>query len=287
MGVSPGAIAAAARDERPLTVIRAAAGPLELDLRSLAGYGELLYFLVWRDIKVRYKQTLIGVGWAVLQPLLTMAIFTAVFSGLAGIESDGLPYPLFAFTALIAWTYFAAALSRGSSSLVSNANLLTKVYFPRLIIPLSAVISPLFDCALALLVLIPVMAWFQVLPGPAVLALPVFLLLCALTAFAVSLWLSALCVRYHDVAVVIPFVLQIWMYASPVIYPTSAVPAEWRALYSLNPMVGVIEGFRWALLRSHSPDLAAVGFSALGVGMLALGGLIYFSRMERVFADVV
>jgi lipopolysaccharide transport system permease protein len=283
----PGAAAVAVRDERPLTVIRAASGPLELDLRSLADSGELLYFLVWRDIKVRYKQTLIGVGWAVLQPLLTMAIFTAVFSGLAGIESDGLPYPLFAFTGLIAWTYFAAALSRGSSSLVSNANLLTKVYFPRLIIPLSAVISPLFDCALALLVLIPVMAWFQIVPGPAVLALPLFLLLCALTAFAVSLWLSALCVRYHDVAVVIPFLLQIWMYASPVIYPVSAVPAEWRALYSLNPMVGVIEGFRWALLRSHSPDLAVVGFSVLGVGMLVLGGLIYFSRMERVFADVV
>jgi lipopolysaccharide transport system permease protein len=277
----------AGRDHRPLTVIRATQGPLDLDLRSLGSYWELLFFLVWRDIKLRYKQTVIGAGWAVFQPLLTMAVFTAVFSGLAKVPSDEVPYPLFAFAGLIAWTYFAAALTRSSGSLVSNANLITKVYFPRLIIPLSGVMSPLLDLFVALGLLAVLLAWFQMSPGVGVLALPVFVLLCMLTAFAISLWLSALSVRYRDVGVVVPFFIQIWMFASPVAYPASMVPGEWRFLYGLNPMSGVVEGFRWAILGTSRPDLAMIGVTTLVTALLLAGGLVYFRRMEQAFADVV
>jgi lipopolysaccharide transport system permease protein len=277
----------AARDDRPLTVIRATQGPLDIDLRSLGSYGELLYFLVWRDIKLRYKQTLVGAGWALVQPLMTMAIFTVVFSGLAKVPSDGVPYPLFAFTALIAWTYFAAALARSSGSLVGNANLITKVYFPRVIIPLSGVLSPLLDLLVALGLLVVLLAWFQVSPGVGLLALPVFVLLGVLTAFAVSLWLSALSVRYRDVGVVVPFLLQLWMFASPVAYPSSMVPAQWRLLYGFNPMSGVIDGFRWAILGTSPPDLRMLGVTAFVTVLVLAGGLVYFNRMEQEFADVV
>jgi lipopolysaccharide transport system permease protein len=216
-----------------------------------------------------------------------MVLFTAVFSGIAKVPSDGIPYPLFAYAALLPWSYFAQALSRGGNSLVSNSHLLTKVYFPRLIIPLSAVVSPLVDLAVAFLLLIAMMAWYGVTPTGGVLVVPLLLVLCVLTALAVSLWLSALCVKYRDVGVVIPFMTQVWMFASPVAYPASLVPDEWRLIYSLNPMAAVIEGFRWALFGTRAPDPAVVAASTLGVLVLLCGGLVYFKKMERMFADVV
>jgi lipopolysaccharide transport system permease protein len=281
------AVSAATRDDRPVTVIRATRGAFDIDLRSLGSHWELLYFLVWRDIKVRYKQTVIGAGWAVAQPLMTMAMFTAVFSGLAKVPSDGVPYPLFAFTGLIAWTYFAAALGRSSGSLVSNTHLITKVYFPRLIIPLSGVMSPLLDLLVTLGLLAVLLAWFQAVPGATLLVLPAFVGLCVLTAFGVSLWLSALSVRYRDVGVVVPFLLQLWMFASPVAYPTSMVPEKWRFIYGLNPMSGVIEGFRWAILGTDPPNLAMLGVTVIVTMLVLSGGLVYFNRMEQHFADVV
>jgi lipopolysaccharide transport system permease protein len=273
--------------DEPTVVIQPSRSRFQLDLRSLLAHGELLYFLVWRDVKVRYKQTAIGAGWAVIQPLLTMVLFTAVFSGLANVPSEGIPYPVFAYTALLPWTYFSQALGRSGTSLVGNASLITKVYFPRLIIPLSAVISPLVDLAVAFVILIGFIAWFGITPGVGVLALPVFILLCVLTSLAVSLWLSALCVRYRDFGYIIPFLLQAWMYASPVAYPASLVPERFRAIYALNPMVGVIEGFRWGLLGSPAPDLSMIGVSSLMVLVILYGGLVYFKNMERTFADVV
>jgi lipopolysaccharide transport system permease protein len=216
-----------------------------------------------------------------------MVLFTAVFSGLAKIPSSGAPYPIFAYTALLPWTYFAQALSRSGNSLVSNSNLITKVYFPRLIIPISAVISSLVDFAAAFLILIGMMIWFRITPGWEVLTLPLFLLLCMITALAVTLWLAALCVKYRDVGVIIPFLVQIWLFASPVAYPVSLVPQKWRLLYSLNPMAPVIEGFRWALLGSPPPDMVMMGVSTIVVMLTLYGGLIYFKNMERTFADLI
>lgn len=268
-------------------LIKPAGSPFRLDLGSLRHSWDLLYFLVWRDIKVRYKQTAIGAGWAVIQPLLTMALFTAVFSGLAKIPSDGLPYPIFAYAGLLPWSYFSFALGRSGNSLVNNSNLITKVYFPRLIIPLSAVVSPLVDFFVAFVLLIGMMVWYRIAPGWGVLALPLLVVLASVTALSVALWLSALCVRYRDVGVVIPFLIQLWMYASPVAYPLSLVPERWRLLYSLNPMVGVVEGFRWALLGTAAPDFTMMAVSVASVAIVLYGGLVYFKSMERVFADVV
>ena len=221
----------------PTVVIQPSTGWFRLDLAAIWHHRELLYFLVWRDVKVRYKQTAIGAAWAILNPLLTVAIFTLVFGNFAKIPSDGLPYPLFAFAALLPWTYFAEALRRSSASLVGNAHLITKVYFPRLIIPLAAAVTPAVDFWLSFLALLGLMAWFGIAPGWGVLAIPVFMLLTALIALAVGLWLSPLNVRYRDVAYTIPFFTQLWMYASPVVYPLSLVPEQWRPVYSLNPMV--------------------------------------------------
>jgi lipopolysaccharide transport system permease protein len=245
-----------------------------------------LYFLVWRDLKVRYRQTAIGAGWVVLQPLLTMAIFTVIFGRFARIPSDGLPYPLFCYTALVPWTLFSNALSRGGESVVGNANLVTKVYFPRLLLPLSGVLSPLVDFAIAAMVLVVMIAWYRIPLTLNVLALPFFILLVVCTALAVSVWLSALNVRYRDVRHTIPFLLQVWMFASPISYPVSMV-TEWRLLYSLNPMVGVIEGFRWALLGKQSPDFGVVAVSTAVVVVLLVAGVVYFRQMERTFADEV
>jgi len=271
----------------PTVVIEPTRGLFDLDLRAVWEYRELLYFLVWRDVKVRYKQTAIGVAWVVLQPLLTMMVFAVVFGYLARIPSDGLPYPLFAFTALLPWTYFSQALTRGGSGLVGNANLISKVYFPRLIIPLSAVVAPAVDFLLCIVILLGLMVWYGVAPTWGVLALPLFLLLALMTALAVALLLSPLHVNYRDVGHVIPFLTQFWMFASPVIYPVSLIPEQWRLLYSLNPMVGVIEGFRWALLGKESPDFKVMAVSTIVVLALLLGGVVYFKRMERTFADVV
>jgi homopolymeric O-antigen transport system permease protein len=256
-------------------------------LRELTEYWELLYFLVWRDVKVRYKQTFIGVAWAILQPLMTMMIFTVIFGNFAKLPSDGLPYPIFAFTALLPWNYFSQAISRSGLSLVGDSSLIRKVYFPRLIIPLAAVAAPLVDFFVSFLVLLMMMAWFGIAPSWGLLFLPLFLLLALMTALAVGLWLSPLNVRYRDVGHTIPFLLQFWMYASPVAYSISLIPAKWRLLYSLNPMAGVIEGFRWALLGKESPAFAVMALSAAIIAALLLGGIVFFKRTERTFADII
>jgi lipopolysaccharide transport system permease protein len=275
-------------DKRPPhIVLQPRNGLFHLDLGSLWQYRELLYFLVWRDVKVRYKQTAIGIGWAILQPLMTMALFTVVFGNFAQIPSDGLPYPVFAYTALLPWTYFSQALSRSGTSLVGNANLLTKVYFPRLIIPLAAAAAPTVDFLFSFSILLGLMAWFGIVPTWGVLALPLFLLFAVLTALAVSLWLAPLNVQYRDVGHTIPFFIQFWMYASPVAYPISLVPESWRPLYSLNPMAGVIEGFRWALLGKDHPDFIVMAVSVTMMLALLLGGMVYFKKMEQTFADIV
>lgn len=271
----------------PVVRIEPCEGWVPLRLRELWEYRELLYFLTWRDIKVRYKQTVIGAAWAVLQPFLTMVVFTLVFKNIAAVPSDGLPYPVFAYTALLPWNLFAGALNRSSTSVVGQANLISKVYFPRLIVPLSATISGIIDFAIAFVILVGMMVWFGIAPTWGVLSLPLFIFLALGAAFSVGLWLSALNVRYRDVGHTIPFVTQLWMFASPVAYPVSVVPEEWRLLYSLNPMVGVIEGFRWALLGKAHPDFQVIALSAVIVAALSLGGMVYFRRTERTFADVV
>lgn len=271
----------------PTVVIEPRRGLFDLGLGAIWEYRELLYFLVWRNVKVRYKQTVVGAGWVILQPLATMIIFTVVFSYMAKIPSDGLPYPIFAYTALLPWTYFSKALGLGGAGVVASENLVSKVYFPRLIIPLASVATPLVDFLLSFVILLGLMVWFRTSPTWGVLLLPLFLLLALMTALAVSLFLSALNVKYRDVGHISPFLTQFWMYASPVIYPVSLVPERWRLLYSLNPMVGVIEGFRWAMLGKAAPDFGVIAISALVVLALLFAGLIYFRHMERTFADVI
>jgi lipopolysaccharide transport system permease protein len=268
-------------------VVEPSTGLLDLELKTLWLYRELLYFLVWREVKVRYKQTGLGIAWAVLQPLMTMAIFTVIFGLFVKVPSDGLPYPLFVLAALLPWTYFSEALSRSSVSLVGDAQLIRKVYFPRLIMPLAAVVSPAVDCLLSFLLLLVLMAWYGFSPTWGLIMLPVFLVLGLVTALAVGLWLSALNVRYRDVRHTIPFLTQCWLYASPVAYPVSVVPEGWRTLYALNPMVGVIEGFRWALLGQASPNVNVMLASLIAVIGLLVGGLLFFHRMEQTFADVI
>jgi homopolymeric O-antigen transport system permease protein len=262
-------------------------GLFDLDLGELWKYRELMYFLVWRDIKVRYKQTMIGAAWAILQPVLTVAIFILVFQVVAKVSSDGLPYPLFALAAIIPWNFFSGGLTRASLSVVGQSNLISKVYFPRLLIPISAVVSGIVDFALSLSILAGMMAWYGVVPTWGIVTLPLFLLLACLTALAFGLWLSALNVRYRDIGHTVPFLVQLWTFASPIAYPVSRIPEKIRILYSLNPMAGVIEGFRWALLGNKSPDLRVIAMSTLVVVALLVGGVVYFKRMERTFADDV
>ncbi len=242
------------------------------DLGAVWVYRELLYFLVWRNVKVRYKQTVIGAAWVVLQPLLTTLLLTVIFGYVANLPSDGIPYPVFVYSALLPWTYFAQALSRGGSGLVTHAGLITKVYFPRLIIPLASVLTPLVDFGPSFLVVIGLMGWYGVAPSWAVLAFPLFLLVAVMTALGVSLFLSALNVQYRDVGNLLPFLTQLWMYASPVIYPASIIPERWRLLYSVNPLVSVIEGFRWSLLGRHPPDPALIGISTAVAILVLVGG---------------
>ena len=274
-------------DEVPVILIQPRNGWLSFDLAALYRYRELLYFLTWRDVIVRYKQAAVGVAWAVLQPLLTMVVFTVIFGRFAKMPSDNLPYPIFAFTALLPWNYFAQAIARSGTSLVSNANLVSKVYFPRLVIPISGAIAPLVDFVISFVILLGMMAWYRIAPTWGALALPLFTLLAVVTAVAVSLYLAALNVKYRDVGHAIPFLVQFWMYASPVVYSVSIIPEKWRLLYSLNPMVGVIEGFRWALLGKEQPDFAVMAMSTIVVAILLVGGLVYFKRTERVFADII
>lgn len=271
----------------PSLVIEPRKGIFQLGLRSVWQYRELLYFLVWRDVLTRYKQTVIGATWVILQPLITMVIFSVIFGKLAKFPSDGVPYPLFAFAALVPWAYFSQAMLKISGSLVNSSNLVTKIYFPRLLIPLAAAIAPVVDVFFSFLVLLLLMCWFHTVPTWGLLALPLFMGLAVMTALSVGLWSSALNVRYRDVNSIIPFMIQAWMYASPVAYPVSMVPGKWRILYSLNPMVGVIEGFRWALLGKASPDFMAIGVSAGVVVALLAGGVVYFKWMEQSFADVI
>jgi lipopolysaccharide transport system permease protein len=272
---------------KPSVVIQARKGLFKLDLKSVWQDRELLYFLVWRDVIVRYKQTVIGVAWIILQPTITMIIFTLIFSKLAKIPSEGIPYPVFAFSALLPWSYFSQALARSSSSVVNSANLVTKIYFPRLLIPLAASVAPVIDLIFSFLVLLVLMAWFKIMPSWNLLALPLFLGLAIITALAVGLWSSALNVRYRDVNSIIPFLTQVWMFASPVAYPVSMVPEKWRLIYSLNPMVGVIEGFRWALLGQKSPNFSIMAISSAVVLILLIAGIIFFKKMEQTFADII
>jgi lipopolysaccharide transport system permease protein len=272
---------------KPSFVIQPARGLFDLDLVSLYRSWELVYFLAWRDVKVRYKQTAIGIGWAVLQPLVTMLIFTVLFARMANISSDGVPYPVFAFAGLLPWTFFSQAIGRSGTSLVNNAGLVTKVYFPRLAIPIAAVLSPLVDFGVTFAMLLAMLVYYGIVPGWPLLALPALVLLCAATALAISLWLSALCVKYRDVGVIIPFLLQVWLYVSPVAYPVSEVPARYRFVYSLNPMAGVVEGFRWSLLGTQTPDFSVIAVSAAMVVLLLSAGVVYFRQTEQTFADVV
>jgi lipopolysaccharide transport system permease protein len=276
-----------AADTAPVLILRPSSGFLRLKLGDLFEYRELLYFLVWRDVKVRYKQTALGAAWAILQPVMTMLVFSVFFGRLAKVPSDGVPYPVFAFAALLPWQLFAYALSESSNSLVANQNLITKVYFPRLVIPIATVLAGLVDFAIAFAVLIILMIFYHIVPTKAVVLLPLFLLLAVTTALAVGLWLSALNVKYRDVRYTIPFLMQFWLFATPVAYPASLVPEPWRALYGLNPMTGVVEGFRWALLgKSQSPG-PLLWVSVVAVIVMLIGGLRYFRKTESTFADVV
>ena len=276
--------------DRPPAVhlrIKPGTGWRAINLAEIWRYRELLFFLTWRDIKLRYKQTALGVAWAVLQPLATMAVFAVFFGKLANMPSDGKPYALFVLASLLPWQLFAFALTQSSNSLVAEQRIITKVYFPRLIVPIASVLSGLVDFAVALGLVILGMLVFGVVPTAAILALPLFVAFAILTALAVGLWLSALNVQYRDVRYTIPFLTQFWMFASPVAYPTSIVPEKYRVLYGLNPMAGVIEGTRWSLLGTDAPAWGLVAVSAAVVGLLLAGGLYYFKRMEKTFADVV
>ena len=271
----------------PVITIRPPKGWAPLDLREFAGAHELLYFLVLRSLKLRYKQTVLGAAWAVLQPLLTMAVFTVIFGRLARLSSDGLPYPVFALAALVPWTYFGNALTQASNSLVDQHQLLTKVYFPRLLLPLAAVVAGLVELAISFVMLLLVLAWYGITPSVRLLVVPAFALLAAACAFAPGIWLAALNVRYRDVRYVIPFLVQLWLFATPVAYSSSLIPERWRLLSGLNPMAGVVDGFRWMVApTAHAPG-SGLAVSIATVAVLLTGGLYFFRRMERTFADVV
>ena len=271
----------------PLIRLEPRTGWVSLGLVDLWHYRELLFFMVWRDVKVRYKQTALGAAWVILQPLLTMIVFSVFFGRLAKMPSDGVPYPVFVFTALLPWQLFAFALTESSNSLVTNQNLITKVYFPRLAVPISAVLAGLVDFAISFMALLLLLFYYHITPTIAVLALPLFAILAIATALGAGLWLSALNVQYRDVRYTIPFLTQFWLFITPIAYPSSLVPPQWRLLYGLNPMAGVVEGFRWALLGSSQTPGPIIGVSAVIVVVMLIGGLYYFRRMERSFADVV
>lgn len=263
-------------------------GWVSLKLRELWEYRELLYFLTWRDIKVRYKQTVLGAAWAILQPFMTMIVFSLFFGGLAQIPSDGVPYPIFSYAALVPWTFFATGLSMSSNSLVGSANLIKKVYFPRLTIPIATVLSGAIDFVIAFAVLVLMMLFFGIVPTINVLVLPFFVLLAFVTALGVGLWLSAMNVQFRDVRYTVPFLTQFWMFITPIAYPSSLIENDvLRAIYGINPMAGVVEGFRWALLGTDSAPGPVIIVSSIAAVLLLISGLYYFRRMEKTFADVV
>lgn len=266
-------------------VIKPRRGLELLDLRELWTYRELLGFLAWRDLKVRYKQTAIGVAWAILQPLAMMAVFTVFFGRLARVPSDGLPYPLFALTALVPWGLFVRVLTSSADSLVRDQRLIAKVYFPRLVVPLSTSLAALVDFAVSLLLLVALTGLYGVTPGMQVLLLPILVVLLLVTALGIGFWLSALNVQFRDVQQTLPFLTQLWFFLTPVVYPTSLVPESFRFLYALNPMVGVVESFRWIMLGTSAPPIGAIAVSASAASLLFASGLLYFRSQERVFAD--
>jgi lipopolysaccharide transport system permease protein len=262
-------------------------GWVALQLEELWAYRELLYFLIWRDVKVRYKQTAIGAAWAIIQPLFTMIVFSLFFGRLGKIPSDGVPYPIFCYTALVPWTFFSHGLSQASNSLVGSANLIKKVFFPRLSIPIASVTSGLIDFALAFILLFGMMLYYGIFPTVNVIWLPLLVLLTLVTSLGVSLWLSALNVHFRDVHHIIPFLTQFWLFATPIAYPSSLLSEPWRTLYGLNPMVGVVEGFRWALLGTETAPGPMLIVSSLAALTLLVSGTFYFRRLEKTFADVV
>lgn len=294
--LGPDAGASAGREAQPplaagppvkRTIIRPGTGWAPIDFRELLEYIELLFYFTWRDIKVRYKQTLLGGAWAIIQPFFAMVVFSIFFGRLAGISSEGVPYPIFAYSALVPWTYFANAVSQASNSLVAHERMITKIYFPRLLLPASAVLGGLVDLAVASVVLLGMMAFYGIVPTAAILTLPLFVLLTAATALGVGLWLSALNVEYRDVRYATAFLIQFWLFATPIAYPSSLVPERWRTLYGLNPMAGVVEGFRWALLGDARPPGPLLLVSVATVVAVLVSGAFYFRRMETTFADVV
>lgn len=273
--------------QSPVVHIRASGGWRSLDLRDLWAYRELLYFLVWRDIKVRYKQTVLGAAWAILQPFATMVVFSLFFGRLAGVPSEGLPYPIFSYAALVPWAFFVQGVSQSANSIVSSQNLITKVYFPRLAIPLATVLGGVVDFVLAFIVLIGMMVYYGIMPTANVVFLPFFLLLAFVTATGAGLWLSALNVRYRDVRYVVPFLTQLWLLITPIAYPSTLLPGSWRTVYGINPMAGVVDGFRWALLGNGAGPGPMLAVSSLAAVALLVSGALYFRRLERSFADIV
>ena len=271
----------------PSVRIEPSRGWTSLGISELWEYRELLYFLIWRDVKIRYKEMTLGAGWAVLQPFFTMVVFTVFFGRLAKMPSDGIPYPLFSYAALVPWMFFANGLSQAVNSIVGGANLIKKVYFPRLIMPLAAVLSGAIDFAFAFIVLVGMIAYFGILPSWHLLLLPFFIVLLVITALAVALWLSALNVQFRDIRYIAPFIVQLWLFATPIAYPSSLLAEPWRTIYGLNPMVGVVEGFRWALLNTGSPPGPMIFVSAGVCLALLVSGAYYFRRVERTFADVI
>jgi len=278
----------AERSETRTIIIRPSRGWSAINLRDLWIYRELIYFMTWRDLKVRYKQTLLGVAWAVIKPFMTMVVFTIFFGNLAKMSSDGLPYAVFTLTALLPWELFTAALNQASQSLVKSSNMITKVYFPRIILPLSSILAGLVDFLIAFVILLLMMWYYHITPTAAVWTLPLYLLLALVTALGVGLWLAALNVLYRDINYITPFLTQFWLFITPIVYPVSNIPEQWRMLYAINPMTGVVEGFRWALLGSQAS--APTGMLAVSSGvaiLLLVSGLFYFRRTERRFADMV
>ncbi len=276
-------------DGQPLktVVIQPSRGWLSLGLKEIWSYRELLYFLIWRDVKVRYKQTALGAAWAIIQPFFTMIVFSLFFGGLAKVPSDGVPYPIFSFTALVPWTFFANGLSLSANSLVSSAQLVSKVYFPRLIVPSATVFSGLIDFALAFVVLIGMMLVYGIVPTARIVFLPIFLLLALIASLGAGLWLSAINVQFRDVKYVVPFLTQFWLFITPIAYASSLLSEPWRTLYGLNPMAGVVEGFRWALLNTNTDPSGITLMSGVAAVVMLITGAFYFRRMERTFADVV
>lgn len=273
--------------QEEIIYLRPSRGWSALNLRDLWRYRELVYFLTWRDIKVRFKQTVLGAGWAIIQPLVNMVVLSIIFGNFANMPTDGIPRPLFTFSALLPWGLFAKALSDSGRSMLSNRSMITKVYFPRLIIPLASVLGGLMDFAIQFVILLGMMLYYQYYPTAAILTLPLFIILALVTALGIGLWLSALNVLYRDIGYILPFLTQLWLFLTPVGYSTSVVPEQWRFLYSLNPMVGVVEGFRWALLGTGTAPGPMIFLSAGISVMLLISGMYYFRRMERNFADMV